>query len=276
VGATSYSPLSRRAAFVSAAVIAIMLAGQCGCVATKYKLARKNTPPVQPLNVAFPSTPPLRTTLTALISNGGPGSWKREALWDEYVVTIENYGERPLTISSTMLVGASGTPHAAGSNPWALEKQSKRLEKEYRDRGEAFLRAAGPGAMIVGVGAATGAAAAGAGAAYVSPAAAGAAAATIIVLPVYYATVLGINHHNKKAVTTEFNRRRLPLPLTLAAGETRTGSLFYPTVRSPGSLALAWSNDTSSSTAAISLEFLQALHVPVATKDHDSKQISTK
>jgi hypothetical protein len=129
--------------------------------------------------------------------------------------------------------------------------------------------------MIVGIGAATGAAAGGS-AVFFTPAAAGAAAATIIVLPVYYVTVMGINHHNKKAVMTEFNRRRLPLPSTLAPGETRTGSLFYPTVRSPGSLALAWSNDASSSTAAIPLEFLQALHVPVTRIDQTSKKISRK
>ncbi len=248
----------------------VLIGCQCGCVATKYKLAKKTTPPVQLLNTAFPPSPPLQTTLATLISFGGPGSWKREALWDEYVITLENHGERPLTIDSAALAGTAGTPYAPGGDPWTLEKQSKRLEKQYRDNGEAFLRTAGPGVLIVGVGAATVSATAG-GTMIVSAGVAGAAVAAIFVLPVYYISVLGINHHNKKAVMTEFNRRRLPLPLTLAAGETRTGSLLFPMVRSPSSLALYWSNETGSATEVLSLDFLQGLHVPAAPVGHASK-----
>jgi hypothetical protein len=271
VNAASHQPFGRPSAFLTAAIIALLLCCQCGCVATKYKLAKKDTPPAQLLDIAFPPSPPLQATLATLISYGGPGSWKREALWDEYVVTLENHGERPLTIDSATLADSAGTPHAAGSDPWALEKQSKKLEKEYQDRGEAFIRAAGPGVLIVGVGAAAASATAAAGPALVSAGAAGAALATVFVLPVYYLTVVGINHHNKKAVMTEFKRRRLPLPLTLAPGETRTGSLFYPMVRSPSLLTLYWSNETGSATAVLPLEFLHALHVPAAPVDHASK-----
>jgi hypothetical protein len=242
-----------------------LLCGQLGCVANKYKLARKNTPPVQPLTVTFAPSPPLQASLVALVSYGGPGSWKRAALWDEYVVTLENRGDRPLIIASAALTDATGTPYAASSDLWALEKQSKKLEKEYRDRGEAFLRTAGSGVLIVGVAAGAASATAAAGSvAFISPAAAGAFAATVIVLPVYYLSVAGINHHNKKAIVAEFNRRRLPLPLTLAPGESRTGSLFFPMVRSPGLLSLSWSNDTAGNTTTLPLEFLKLLHVPPA------------
>jgi hypothetical protein len=234
-----------------------------GCVANKYKLARKDTPAVQALSIAFPTSAPLQTTLAAVISYGGPGSWKRQALWDEYVVVVENRGQHPVAISTATLVDSGGLAYSAGSKPWALEKRSKELEKQYRAHGEAFLRAAGAGAVIVGVGAGVGAAAAG-GMGYVTPAAAGAGVAAVVLLPVYYFSVLGINHHNKKAVATEFNRRRISLPLTLAPGESRTGSLFYPMVRSPRSLALAWSSETGSTTTALPLEFLQSLHVPPA------------
>lgn len=271
MGAASYRCSGWSSTFVTAAIIVVVLCGQCGCVATKYKLAKKNTPPVQLLNIAFPSSPPLQPTLAALISYGGPGSWKRQALWDEYVVTIENRGEQPLAIESATLADSAGTPYASGTDPWALEKQSKKLEKQYRDHGEAFMRAAGPGVLIVGVGAATVSAAAGSSV-FISAGVAGAAIATVVVVPVYYITVVAINHHNKKAVMTEFNRRRLPLPVTLAPGETRTGSLFYPMVRSPSSLGLAWSNDLDSSTAVLPLEFLEALHVPAAPADQASKQ----
>jgi hypothetical protein len=251
-------------------MIALMLGLQYGCVATKYKLAGKNTAPVQPLNIAFPSSPPLQVTLASLISYGGPGSWKREALWDEYVVTLENHGDRPLTIESLTLADSQGTTYAAGSDPWVLEKESRVLEKQYRDHGEAFLRAAGPGVLIVGVGAATVSTAAG-GAMFIAPAVAGAAVATVVALPVYYVAVLGINHHNKKVVMTEFNLRRLQLPLTLAPGETRTGSVFYPMVRSPASLTINSSNESGGATVVLPLNFLHALHVPVAPAERVSR-----
>jgi uncharacterized protein YjeT (DUF2065 family) len=256
-----HPPLGRSSAVGSAAIVAAILCCLSGCVSTKYKLAKKDTPPVQSLNIAFPPALPLVPTLASLISYGGPGSWKREALWDEYVVTLENRGDRPLSIDSAALADSAGTLYVAGSDPWALEKQSKTLEKQYRDHGEAFLRAAGPGVLVVGAGAVAASATAGGGMAIVSPALAGAAVAAIVVLPVYYLTVVGINHHNKKAVMTEFKRRRLSLPLAIAPGETRTGSLFFPMVRSPASLNIKWSNESGSAMAELPLEFLRALHV---------------
>ena len=265
--ASSYRHSRHWSACATMTIILSISSVLCGCVATKYKLAKKDTPPAQLLGIVFPPAAPLQATLATLITYGGPGSWKREALWDEYVVELVNHGDRPLTIDSATLLDSKGIPYAAGTDPWALEKQSKKLEQQYRDRGEGFLRAAGPGVAIVGVGAAAAAAGVGgmaAGMAVVAPAAAGAAIAAVVVLPVYYVTVLGINHHNKKAVMTEFERRRLPLPLTLAPGETRTGSLFFPMVRSPISLALHAANESVTATAVLPLDFLKALHVPVA------------
>ncbi len=256
----AYPPVHCWSVIVTAAIAAAVLCCQGGCVATKYKLAKKNTPSVQLLNLAFSPSAPLQPSLAALIIYGGPGSWKREALWDEYVVTLQNSGARPVTIDLTTLTDSGGTAIAAGFDPWTLEKQSKTLEKQYRASGLGFVRTAGPGVLIVGAGAA--ALAATTTSVFVSAAAVGAAAAAIVVLPVYYVTVWGINHHNKKAVIAEFTRRRLPLPLTLAPGETRTGSMFYPMVRAPRSLELHWSSDIVSGEAALSLDFLHGLHVP--------------
>jgi len=246
--------------FATATIVAAVLCCQSGCVATKYKLAKKNTPPVQVLGIAFPSSAPLQPTLTALIIYGGPGSWKREALWDEYVLTVQNSGKQAVTVDSTTLTDSYGNDVAAGVDPWALEKQSKILEKQYRTGGLTFVRTAGPAVLIVGAGAT--AAAATTASVFVSAGAVGAALAGVVILPVYYVSVWGINHHNKKAVVAEFTHRRLPLPLTLAPGETRTGSMFFPMVRDPHSLDLHWSSETGTGQAALPLDFLHGLHVP--------------
>jgi hypothetical protein len=173
---------------------------------------------------------------------------------------MQNGREQSVTVDFTTLTDSEGKDVAAGVDPWALEKQSKILEKQYRTSGLTFVRTAGPAVLIVGAGAT--AAAATTASVFVSAAAAGAALAGIVILPVYYVSVWGINHHNKKAVMAEFTRRRLTLPLTLAPGETRTGSVFFPMVRDPGSLNLHWSSETGTGEATLPLDFLHGLHVP--------------
>jgi hypothetical protein len=79
---------------------------------------------------------------------------------------------------------------------------------------------------------------------------------------VYGLAILGINKHHKAIIKAEFDRRRLPLPLTLAPGETRTGSLFFPMVPNPRSLDLNWSNESGSGDSVLALDFLHGLHVP--------------
>src|SRR3979411_2456355 len=73
-----------------------------GCISSKYKFAGKQTPPARALNVPFPPAP-LDASLASVVTDGGPGSWKREAFWDEYVVALHNTGDQPLQISSATL-----------------------------------------------------------------------------------------------------------------------------------------------------------------------------
>jgi hypothetical protein len=230
-----------------------------GCVSTKYKMARENTPPPMLLNLAA-TQPPLEGVLNMVIIYQGPGSWKRAAFWDEYVVTISNQGDQPLTIASAALTGFAGVSHAPGADPWALEKASKTLEQKYRDAGVAFVRTAGPGVLMVGAGAG-GVAVAGVGLGGVSAGAAAVATTTVIALPVYYLAVWAINSDNKAAIVTEFNRRGFALPLTLVPGETRIGSLFFPMVPNPRALSLHWSSGTSGGELTLPLESVRGLHV---------------
>jgi hypothetical protein len=224
------------------------------CVSSKYKKAEKNAAPV-PLNVKFPSSA-LEASLYTEISDGGPGSWKREAFWDEYVVTVHNDGDQALNVTSVRLADYEGVSRPAGSDPWALEKESKTLERRYRDAGVAFARMAAP--RVIATTAEPGiVASAGIG----STGAAAAATATAVAIPVYGLTVLGINMHNKKAIKKEFDRRRLPLPLTLGPGETRTGSLFFPMIPNPQALTLRWTGTAGDGETALDLHFLEGLHV---------------
>jgi len=245
-------------AVVAAGAVACVLSG---CLSPKYKGASKSTPPAPALNINFPPAP-LGANLNSVIIFGGPGSWKREAFWDEYVVTFHNQGDEPLQIAAATLVDFAGTPRSAGDDPWALEKESKTLEKRYQEAGMAFARIAAPRVLVAaaepGVIAGAGIGAAGAAAA---------ATATVVALPVYGVAILSINSHNKAKIKAEFTRRRLPLPLSLAPGETRSGSLFFPMVPNPRSLIVNWSNESGALDAVLPLEFLHGLHVRTTPAD---------
>jgi hypothetical protein len=160
------------------------------------------------------------------------------------------------------LADYAGAPHAAGTDPWALERESKTLERRYRDAGVAFARVAAP-RVIVAAAEPEVVASAGVGAA----GAAAAATATAVALPVYGLSVFGINMHNKSVIHKEFERRRISLPLTLGPGESRTGSLFFPMIPNPKALSMKWSGDSGEGDAALALDFLEGLHVPDAHKE---------
>ena len=149
-----------------------------GCVSNKYKEAKKDIPPPQMLNVAFASAP-LEATLNSVITYNGPGSWKRDAFWDEYVVTLHNPGNQPLTITTAGLTDFAGLARTAGGEPWALENESKTLEPKYKDAGMAFVRYTAPGVIILGAGAS---AVASAGIFAATPVL---ATASLVALPIY-------------------------------------------------------------------------------------------
>jgi hypothetical protein len=249
---------ANRCFFSGSASSLLLAAALClvtACVSSKYKRADRGTPPVQPLNVKFPSSI-LDTTLHTVISDGGPGSWKREAFWDEYVIIMHNEGDQVLTIATATLTDYAGVVRPAGTDPWALERESKTLEKRYRDAGVAFARIAAP-RVIVGAAEPGVVASAGIGA----TGTAAAATAAAVALPVYGATVLGINMHNKSGIKKEFNRRRISLPLTFGPGQTRTGSFFFPMVPNPQALTVHWINSAGDGETTLELQFLQGLHV---------------
>lgn len=236
-----------------------------GCTATKYKKipAKSTVPPPVPINAVL-GREPVAVTLHSVIIYKGPGSWKQEAYWDEYAFTLRNDTAETVTIDSTRLLDFAGAPRAAGVNPWALEAESKSLEKQYLESGIAFARYAGPVAVLgaVAVGAAlTSVVGGGAGLAV-------AAVASEVLIPVYLVTVISLNTSRKHAIEHEFHQRRLLFPLVLKPGQERSGSLFFPMLPSPQALELAWHGPTGvgNDIARLPLPMLEGLHLEPAKK----------
>src|SRR5512141_1447697 len=105
-----FTPPGRRrfeAIAVALAVLLGSLLGLSGCTSPKYKAAAKGTPP--PVLLNLPSTePPLEALVHTVIVYRGPGSWKRDAYWDEYVVTIANRGTALVKIDTAWLTDFQG------------------------------------------------------------------------------------------------------------------------------------------------------------------------
>ena len=270
--------IQRSGTRILAAVFITALLLNSGCVTTAYKKAKVDTPPAVRLEVQFP-TNTLAATLNSIITFNGPGSWKRDAFWDEYVVTLRNPGNQSIVVIAGDLFDYSNTVRRARSEPWALEDESKTLEQKYKEDRIAFVRYTAPGVIMVGTGAAVIAGtgyvltntAAGIGIGAGATAAAAAAAATVIALPVYYGAVVIINRSNKKAMESAFNQRLLTFPMVLIPGEVRSGSLFFPMVPNPRSLSLRWTAGTSGGECALPLDFLKGLHVQPTPPSAPSK-----
>ena len=214
-----------------------------GCVSAKYKLTKpEDAKPAVALNLAV-TQPPVETMLNTVIVYQGPGSWKRDAYWDEYMLTVSNHGTTPLTVESASLTGLANITAAPAAEPWALEKKSQQaVQTDYAlvlndndvavQIGGGLATATAATAVGAGYALATGASFSGLGAPLVL------AGGIVIVAPLYAGGAIYRNLTNRHEVEREFQRRSLVLPATLASSQIAQGSLFFPITPGPQRLIL--------------------------------------
>ena len=251
---------------ITAGAILLLSLALTGCVTSKkYKMAKKEGAlPPQALDWTA-GTASAEVTLQSLIVFKGPGSWKREARWDEYVVKISNHGDQPLHIDSVGLVDLLGQPQSPGADPWKLEKLSYTNWDKYGKTGLKLL--AGAGAVTLYAGAVV---ASTMGGLMAPTAAAGGGVVLLNVIPIVaivdITAVAIMNNQNKKKVVAEFNRRRLSLPLTLEPGQDCTGSFFFPMTPAPQRLVIKGKAGEAPLELVLELKPLAGLHLKPATE----------
>jgi hypothetical protein len=234
-----------------------------GCVTSKkYRLAKADTPPAGTLGWQAVQ-PPVELTLDSVIVFKGPGSWKREARWDEYVVSLANRGPVPLRVDSAGLTDVLGQVQVPGDDPWRLEKLSYTNWDKYGKTGLKLL--AGAGVVTLYAGAVMASAY---GGIMGGTAAAGGGAAALAIIPVValvdVTAVAVMNHQNKAKVQAEFDHRRLVLPLTLAPGASVEGSFFFPMTPGPQRLQLKGQAGDTPVEVGLDLKPLAGLHLKPA------------
>lgn len=276
----SLTVLLRSGALIGAALVLT------GCVSRGYKLADKNTPPPAVLNLrsapvtaptrgdasasvpvslpaSTPAAAPVEAIVRTVIIYQGPGSWKREAYWDEYVVTVTNHGNTPLVVNGATLLALNGESTLPGEDPWKLERIGRTWwQSNAGDQTKTYLLLGG--GTLAGAGIATVAAFSGGLFAPLTGAAAAGVtlgAAAVVALPLVAVGSVGMNLHRKQQVETEFQRRRLALPFTLAPGQSIDGSLFFRATPSPRELTLHTGASDEARNMTVSLAPLASLHL---------------
>jgi hypothetical protein len=209
-----------------------------GCVSSKYKLVRPDEAAPRPPALEIAATGPVASaTLHTVVVFHGPGSWKQDAYWDEYVVTVSATGAADFLLDRVELVDAAGVVTPAGHDAWKVEAASRERLKVARHTGRDILLGAGAGAAWLGSMAlfASNLTICG-GVANTTAATVGATG--VVAIP---AIALGSGVRTLVArgrIAKEFNRRRIALPSPIPAGAARTGSFFFPVTPAPGQLRL--------------------------------------
>ncbi len=218
--------------------LVVVLTGCGGAKVLKKPEPLKTT---QPLAVASDSR--LATTLDWVIVRAGPGTWAKNADWDEYLLRFKNLTESPMQITNVWVYDSLGTQINRQLDRRALVKGTKGTKRRYRDSdikvkagmGTGKMLAAGAAVGVVGFGLALGSAApsfgVGAGAA-AGGGGAGAAGAVLLAAPVII--FLGIKKGvNNRKVNSEIIRRQTVLPLALPSSDEVSAKLFFPLSPSP-------------------------------------------
>jgi hypothetical protein len=254
-----------------AALVALLFTG---CVSNKYQRTGKNTPPAvmlhlpaAPIAAAPENTPPpvFAATLESVIVYRGPGSWKRVAYWDEYVLTLENHSAGAVVVEEATLTDFQGGVVHPGSDPWELERQSRSYTARLKSTGGNILQLGagmvGSGLMGVATGAVVGPMVL--GPSWFGPVLEGAATGFVVAVPVYVASSVYLNVSRKHDVEAEFKKRNLHLPASLAANTTAQGSLFFRISPGPQRLTLRYRIGNETREDVVDLTALSGLHLNV-------------
>jgi hypothetical protein len=255
----THLPVKLRSGLIFLGIVSLLTS----CVSAKYKMASEDTPPPVPLNLETEAH-----SVNALINTGiifgGPGSWKREAYWDEYLLSITNHSDHPVTLTSSMIIDFQGNQVMSGNDPWELQEQSKEWIKGYDTGTTGVVLKVGAASVLTGavasaiVGASlAGTMAAPTGAALV----AGGAAVTIVALPIIGLGAVLANVSQKHKIQDEFNRRRLVLPITIQHSQMIQGSLFFRITPGPKRLTLLFSGHETAFDVSVDLAPLSDLHI---------------
>lgn len=202
-------------------------------------------------------------TIHTVLTRNDPGSWARDAGWDEYIITVKNSSPSSVQVTQVQLYSPyfpSGQQSSL-SRP-QLEKASRETLQAVRD----VTLVAGAGAFAVGT----------------TVAVAGSSAVVAATAPVVGVVVLGAVDSQLQQSEIRRNRERqdeslieltilergIHLPLTVPAGRQTIRSAFFPLTPAPNRLLMNYRANDESRVLQLDLPALAQLHIKSDTTSH--------
>jgi len=237
-----------------------------GCGGTKVL---KESQPIQTTKpLAAASDQQVSATLDWVIVRDGPGTWAKNADWDEYLLRINNQSEQSIQVTQLIVIDSLDTRIESQPGRKQLVKSSKKTTKRYKKsrmkvkagRGAGTMLVAGAAVTVVGVGAAT---AATLGGAYGAAAGgAGAAASGLLLLGPALAVGGVVRGVNNSKVNKQIELRQTVLPLEIPANSELGLDVFFPLAPSPKTVELVYSDATGEHRLVIDTSTaLDGLHI---------------
>lgn len=240
-----------------------------GCGGTKVLKESQPIQTTQPL--AAVSDQRVTATLDWVIVRDGPGTWAKNADWDEYLLRVNNQSGQRVKVTRLSVVDSLDTQIAPQRGRKKLVKGSKKTARRYKKfgvkvkagRGAATMLVAGAAVTAVGVGAASvtvisaGSAAGGAGA----------AAGGLLLLGPALAIGGIVRGVNNSKVNKQIELRQTALPLEIPTSEELALNVFFPLAPSPKRVELIYTDATGEHSLVIDTSTaLDGLHIDTPTE----------
>lgn len=218
--------------------------------------------PATPLTQA--SDENLNATLAWVIVRDGPGTWARNADWDEYQITLRAVPDANVGLLGVVLVDDLGTRIEPKNTRRQLVDGSRLARRRYAENGIEIRAGWNPAAL-----AAAGAVAWYGVAAPLAVVAGSTATASIALGAVVVAPVLVISgvmrSVNNNRVDDEIQRRSTHLPMMLPADQDTVIDLFFPITPAPSQVEVSYSVNGIQHTVVIDTRVaLAGLHLRTA------------
>ena len=242
-----------------------------GCGGTKILKEPRPLEITQPLVTT--SDQNVSAELIWVIVRDGPGTWARNADWDEYLVNVVNESGEMIQIIDVTIVDSLGVRQATNADYRELVNESKETTKRYKDSNLTVKAGIGAGTIMAAGGAILLGASMG-GAVFVE--AAMIISGSLVVLVPAGVGVGIVRSNNKNKVAREIRKRHTLLPVTINSHEDLLLDIFYPLAPSPTQLEITYMVAGEEETLVVNTsEALNGLHLFQDENEKLEKHLAT-